>query len=32
MGDGKGQLGKGAQEVQGFCVQVPTRGEVLGRG
>ncbi len=28
MGVGKGQLGKGAQKVQGFCGQVPTRGEI----
>ncbi len=31
MGVGKGQLGKGAQKVQGFCGQVPTRGEVSRR-
>jgi hypothetical protein len=32
VGGGKGQLGKGAQEVQGFYVQVLTRGEVLRKG
>ncbi len=32
VGGGQGQLGKGAQKVQGFYEQVPTRGEVSRRG
>jgi hypothetical protein len=32
MRDGKGQLGKGTQEIQGFCGQVPMRGEISRRG
>ncbi len=28
LGVGKNQLGEGAQKVQGFCGQVPTRGEM----
>jgi len=32
MGGGKSQLAKGAQVVQGFCGQVPMKGEVLRRG
>jgi hypothetical protein len=32
VGGGKGQLGKGAQAVQGLCRQVLTRGEVSRRG
>jgi hypothetical protein len=28
VGVGKGQLGKGAQKIQGFCRQVPTKGEI----
>jgi hypothetical protein len=31
VGVGKGQFAKGAQKVQRFCGQVPTRGEVSGR-
>jgi len=32
LGVGKDQLGKGAQKVQGFCGQVPMRGEISKRG
>jgi hypothetical protein len=32
LGVGKGQLGKSAQKVQGFCRQVPARGEISKRG
>jgi hypothetical protein len=32
MGIGQSQLGESAQEVQGLCKQVPTRGEVPSRG
>jgi hypothetical protein len=28
VGVGKGQLGKGAQKIQGFCRQVLTKGEI----